>query len=162
MEITLSNLKASKRRKSKRAGRGDASGKGSYSGRGMKGQKSRSGGKNKLKRRGLKQFLLQIPKSRGFRSIHDSFQAVNISSLEDKFKDGDLVNSNILLQKCLIRTKKHKIKILGHGEIKKKLNVWAHSFSKTAENAIKKAGGTVNIIVDTKKKMIEHPKKDKK
>jgi len=162
MEITLSNLKKSGKRKSKRLGRGDGSGKGTYSGRGLKGQRSRSGGKNKLKRRGLKQFLLQIPKSRGFRSIHASFQAVNIKSLNDKFNDGDLINKNILLNKGLIRTKKLKVKILGQGEIKKKLNIWAHSFSKTAESAINKAGGSVNVIKDTKKKMIKHPKKDKK
>ncbi|MDP2684111.1 MAG: 50S ribosomal protein L15 [bacterium] len=162
MEITLSNLKKSGKRKSKRLGRGDGSGKGTYSGRGLKGQRSRSGGKNKLKRRGLKQFLLQIPKSRGFRSIYASFQAVNLKSLNDKFNDGDLVNKNILLNKGLIGTKKLKVKILGSGEIKKKLNIWADSFSKTAESAINKAGGSVNIVKDTKKKMIEHSKKEKK
>jgi len=161
MELNLSNLKSAKHKTSKRVGRGDGSGKGTYSGRGLKGQKSRSGGKNKLKRRGLKQFLQQIPKTRGFRSMYSSFQAVNIKSLEAKFNDGDLVNVNNLLAKGLIRTKKIKVKILGHGEIKKKLDIWAHGFSKTAENAIKKAGGSVNIIMDVKKKMITETKKDK-
>lgn len=162
MAITLSNLKSPRKHKTKRVGRGDGSGKGTYSGRGLKGQRSRSGGKNKLKRRGLKQFLLQIPKSRGFRSIHSSWQAVNIKSLNDKFSDGDLVNKNILLIKKLIRTKKIKVKILGQGEIKKKLNVWADGFSKSAENAINKAGGTVNKVKDEKIQMIKGPKKDKK
>lgn len=162
MEITLSNLKSSPTRKAKRVGRGDGSGKGSYSGRGIKGQKSRSGGKNKLKRRGLKQFLMQIPKTRGFRSMYSSFQAVNIKSLDEKFNDGDLVNANILLTKGLIRTKKIKVKILGQGDIKKKLNIWADSFSKTAENAIKKAGGKVNLIEVKRQKLAAKPKKDKK
>ncbi|XOU94521.1 MAG: 50S ribosomal protein L15 [Candidatus Kerfeldbacteria bacterium] len=152
MTLSLSNLKTSKKRKSKRVGRGNASGRGTYSSRGMKGQRSRSGGKNKLKRKGLKQFLSQIPKSRGFRSIHPSYEIVNIKQLENKFKDGDIININVLTKIGLVSTKKTGVKILGHGEFKTKLNVFANSFSKSAENAIKKAGGTINIIITQKQK----------
>jgi len=152
MTLSLSNLKSVKKRKAKRVGRGNASGRGTYSSRGMKGQRSRSGGKNKLKRKGLKQFLAQIPKSRGFRSIHTSHEIVNTKQLDSKFKDGDIVNIKNLTQLGLVSTKKTGVKILGHGEFKKKLNVYANSFSKSAENAIKKAGGTINIVITQKQK----------
>ena len=131
--LNLSNIKKPKQKKKKRVGRGNASGKGTYSGRGQKGQRSRSGGKGGLKLRGLKQTIGKLPKSRGFTSPHPKLDVINLADLEKKYKDGETVTLN-------------KIKVLGQGEIKKKLTIKAAAFSKSAEEAIIKAGGKITKI----------------
>ncbi|PIY78798.1 MAG: 50S ribosomal protein L15, partial [Parcubacteria group bacterium CG_4_10_14_0_8_um_filter_35_7] len=88
MSLSLHNLKSRKRKKRKRVGRGNASGHGTYSGRGLKGQKSRSGGKKGLKLKGFKVIIQNIPKTRGFKSIHPKMEIVNTGDLEKKFKEG--------------------------------------------------------------------------
>ena len=101
----------------KRIGRGNASGHGSYSTRGQKGQRSRSGGRNKLKRLGFKQILAATPKNRGFKSGRPKNQVVNLKDLNDNFSAGAKINAVSLVKAGLARTVKEKIKILGQGEL---------------------------------------------
>lgn len=147
MELTLHNLKIPQgaKKKRKRVGRGNASGHGTYSGRGQKGQKARSGGKKGLKRLGLRQFLRSKPKIGGFRSFKPKRAIVNIGQLEKKFKDGEIVDSQQLINKNLIKDDKNGVKILGEGKLNKKLTVIANAFSESAKKAIIKAGGEIGI-----------------
>lgn len=143
----LGPKKGSKRKKSKRIGRGLGSGKGTYSARGIKGQGARSGSKKKPGFEGGRTPLIaQIPKKRGFKSLFEKPEIVNVSDLEKKFKDGDNINKEELSKAGLINNVKSKVKILGDGEIKKKLKVEVDLYSKNAEEKIKKAGGEVKKI----------------
>src|SRR6056297_3635764 len=145
MSLKLSNLKPKKGSKSskKRVGRGNSSGYGTYAGRGMNGQRSRSGGKKGLKLKGFRSVLKRIPKLKGFKSIHKKPAIVNLSTLQNKFKSGDTVDLETLKEKNILSNKEKNVKILGKGEIKKKLTVKADAFSKSAEKAIKDANGKV-------------------
>jgi len=141
----IHNLRPSQKRTSrKRVGRGTGSGLGTFSGRGVKGQRSRSGGKSGLKRRGLKQYLMQIPKVRGFKRT-SSVVTLNVGQLEKAFLEGDHVTPKTLLEKALIG-RGMQVKILNGGMLKKKLSVSVHAFSVSAEATIKKAGGNVRVI----------------
>lgn len=155
MALKLHNLKPAKgsKKRKKRLGRGNASGLGNYSGRGMKGQRSRSGGKGGLKLKGMKAGIQSIPKLGGFKSDKPKPAIVNLKDLEKNFKEGEIVNASSLLQKGLIKTKKNGIKILGVGEIKKKLTVKVDKISDSAKEAISKAGGKVILFgIDKEKK----------
>jgi len=118
--LSLHTIKKTKggSKKNKRVGRGNASGHGTYSTRGLKGQKSRSGVTG-LKRLGMKKQLLQIPKSRGFRSLNPKNQVVSIKTINNNFKDNETVNPLILFEKKLISSAAKPVKILG----KEKLTV---------------------------------------
>jgi len=118
--LTLNNIKRAvgATHKKKRVGRGNSSGHGTYSTRGLKGQKSRSGVSG-LKRLGMRQQLLQTPKSRGFRSLQPKNQIVAVSAINKFFKDGETVNPETLFQKDLIKRVSDKVKVLG----KEKLTV---------------------------------------
>ncbi|MFA6588069.1 MAG: 50S ribosomal protein L15 [Patescibacteria group bacterium] len=148
MSINLSNLKPSvgSRKKKVRVGRGNASGHGTFSGRGIKGQRARSGGRKKLQRRGLKQMLMQLPKSRGFQSQWSKYSVVNLVELAKHYKNGEKVTPENLIKVKLIKPKT-LVKILGGGKLTLNLNVWANAFSKSAITAIEKAGGTVNKVI---------------
>lgn len=138
---TLHSLRPNQKKKNrKRVGRGNASGSGTYSGRGLKGQRSRSGGKSGLKRRGLKQYLLQIPKVRGFNRT-SNIAGVNLGTLSDAFAEGQHVTPKILMSKGLI-PRGAQVKILAGGKLTKKLSITAHSISVSAKTAIEKAGGS--------------------
>lgn len=144
--IQLHDLKPNpgSRKKRKRLGRGNASGRGTYSGRGMKGQKARAGGKKGLKQRALKEQLIsKTPKVRGFKSLYKKMEIVNIGELEKRFEEGAKINQKILFEKRLIRDLKNRVKILGEGKLTKKLVVAADAFSKSARQAIRKAGGEI-------------------
>jgi len=143
--LTLSNLQVKKgAKKSKiRRGRGNASGYGNYSGRGIKGQRSRSGGRSGLKRMGMKKIIAQLPKKRGFNRSSHRFNIINLNTLEQKFKDGESVTVKKLIALGLISKSREGVKILAKGDIAKKLIVKAHSFSKTAKQAIIKADNSV-------------------
>ncbi|MGC9049203.1 MAG: 50S ribosomal protein L15 [Patescibacteria group bacterium] len=143
--MNLSNLKPfpKSKKRPKRVGRGDSSGHGTYSGRGQKGQRARSGGRKGLKLKGIKSMIKRIPKLGGFRSIYPRMAIVNLENIEKKFSDNDLVTPEKLLEKGLIKSIKNGVKILGQGKLTKKLTVKANAFSKSAEEAIKKAGGKV-------------------
>lgn len=141
MAITLSNLKNKAKKKRKRVGRGNSSGLGTYAGRGQKGQRSRSGGRGGLKKLGLKQTLRRIHKKRGFKSFRPKLSSVNIELLNNYFADGDTVTFEKLLGLGLIDYSPAGYKVLGKGKITKKLIVQAAGFSKSAKEAIVKAGG---------------------
>lgn len=139
MTLSLHTIKPAKgaTKKRKRVGRGNASGHGTYSGRGLKGQKSRSGGKNSLKRLGMKTILLNIPKKRGFKSQKPKNQAVNLADINKNFKDGATINLQTLLKAGLIDTIKLPVKILGKGELKlKNVKFEGVKMSKSVKNQI--------------------------
>lgn len=156
-ELSLSNLKpAQKRQRRKRVGRGLASGKGRYSGRGIKGQKSRAGSHSMRPgfEGGQMPLYMRLGKQRGSTSKdampvgpHRTHTlAVNLSDLERVFDDGAQVTLEALLDKRLIRNTRTDVKILGNGDLKKKLSVTAHRFSKTAAEKIEAAGGTATAL----------------
>ncbi len=147
-KLTLHNLRVTfgAKRVKRRVGRGNASGKGNYSGRGIKGQRARSGGKKKLALKGIRGYLLRLPKKKGFTSFKIKPVVINIKVLNSIFKDNDSVTPQVLWRLGLIKDIKYGVKILGEGKLNKKLTVRANQFSKTAKSAILKAGGKVEII----------------
>lgn len=147
MELTLHTLKTpvGSRKKSKRIGRGNSSGHGTYSTKGQKGQRARSGGSKGLKLKGFKDIVKRMPKLKGFKSHRLKPQIVNLIDLEKKFKDGETVDIKILLEKGLVKDQRQKVKVLGEGKLTKKLTVNVHNFSKSAKEAIEKAGGRIVI-----------------
>lgn len=147
MSLKLHNLKPSvgSKRKPKRLGRGDNAGQGSYSGKGQKGQKARSGGKNRLARKALRNLMMSAPKLRGFKSFHPKAIVFNLDVLEKHFNDGDIVNLGALKEKGLIGVRADKIKILGDGELTKKLTIENIAISSSAKAKIEAKGGSVKI-----------------
>jgi large subunit ribosomal protein L15 len=156
-ELNLSTLKpVQKRRDRKRVGRGLGSGKGRYAGRGIKGQKSRSGS-HKMPagfEGGQTPIYMRLGKQRGstsadampigpFRTVT---QGVNVRDLERVFDAGAEVTPELLKAKRLIRSLRVDVKILGQGELSKKLTVSAHSFSKSAREKIEGAGGSITWL----------------
>jgi large subunit ribosomal protein L15 len=153
-KLNLSSLKPAAARKSrKRVGRGMGSGKGRYSGRGIKGQKARSGS-NKMRpgfEGGQTPIYMRLGKQRGSTSKdampvgphRTRVQALNVRDLE-RF-DGE-VTPDTLKEAGLIRSTRIDVKILGHGELTKKLAVSAHLFSASAREKIEKAGGSITWI----------------
>lgn len=128
----------------KRIGRGVGSGTGKTAGRGHKGHKSRSGYSRKPTfQGGAMPMVRRIPK-RGFtnRYASDVF-AVNVGQLAEAFNDGDEVTLEVMSAKNVAKGSFDEVKILGDGELTKKLTVTAHRFSKSAEEKITAAGGTV-------------------
>ena len=131
----------------KRVGRGRASGKGKTSGRGTKGQNARAGHK---KRPDVREKLKKLPKLRGyaFASIEKKSLVVNVSALEALFAAGDTVNPTTLRERGAIRARKGStpvVKILGDGDLTKKLTVNGCMVSASARSKIEKAGGTVAV-----------------
>lgn len=144
MALTLHNLapKKGSRTKSFRVGRGAGTGRGKTAGRGTKGQRSRSGGKKKLKLKGLKQMLLGFPKMRGFRSRYGKDVVIRLEQL-NRFEDGATVDLQALRKaNLLIRTDK-SAKVITSGAITKKLNIKGIGVSAGAKAAIEKAGGKI-------------------
>jgi large subunit ribosomal protein L15 len=134
-----------KGKKPKRVGRGGK--RGTYSGRGLKGQKSRAG--RKL-RPAIRDLIKRYPKLRGFKfkSIGVKFSMVNVDVLEKKFMAGEQVSPKILVEKKLIRKikgKLPKVKILGQGELTKKLVIEGCEVSKGAREKVEKIGGSIRI-----------------
>ena len=140
-------------KKSKRVGRGIGSGKGKTAGRGVKGQKARSGVAVKSFEGGQMPLYRRLPK-RGFNAIKNRANNLvinlrDISSLIDKKKinTGEKVDlSNLLFSKDKKNSKYVKVKILGTGEIRHKVNLLAHSFSQSAKSKIEKLGGSIEIV----------------
>jgi len=145
MTIALHNLEPRKavNKKKKRVGRGNASGHGTYSTRGLKGQKSRSGVSG-LKRLGMKQMLLSVPKVRGFKSAQPKLNVVNLDSISRLFKDGAQINPQTLRRAGLIDNAKTGVKILGRGELTVKNLVFSGvTVSETARQSITAQGGSI-------------------
>ena len=146
MSLSLHTIRPARgsARNKKRIGRGNASGHGSYSTRGLKGQRSRSGGRNKLKRLGFKKILAQTPKMRGFKSAKPKNQVVNLKDLNENFSAGAKINPDSLLKAGLVRTARQKIKILGQGELTlKNLEFAGVKLSDSVKLQIEKMGGKV-------------------
>jgi large subunit ribosomal protein L15 len=122
--ISLDNLKKSKgaTQKKKRVGRGNASGHGTYSTKGMKGQKARKGVSN-LKRLGMRQQLLKIPKKRGFHSPQPKFRIISVVAVNSAFKSGEIVSPQALLEKKIINNLRRPLKIAGRGVLNKELTL---------------------------------------
>lgn len=138
--MQIHQLKVKSQKKKRRVGRGGK--KGTYSGRGMKGQKSRSGTSvNPIFEGGRSTLIEHLPKMRGFKSHKPKNQVINLDQLEKHFADGDIVNPQSLLAKRLIDNMKVPVKILGDGEIGKKLTIEKCLVSKSAKNKIETAGG---------------------
>jgi large subunit ribosomal protein L15 len=155
--LTLSNLKpAQKRRARKRVGRGLGSGKGRYSGRGIKGQKSRAGSHTMRPgfEGGQMPIYMRLPKQRGPYSKdampigpHRTHTVpVNLRDLERVFDDGAEATLEAMVEKGLIKNTRTDVKVLGQGELTKKLAVTAHSFSASAREKIEKAGGSATAL----------------
>jgi large subunit ribosomal protein L15 len=156
-ELNLSNLKPAQARKErKRIGRGLGSGKGRYSGRGIKGQKSRAGS-HKMPagfEGGQMPIDMRLGKLRGNTSadampigpFRTYSQPVNVADLESRFDGGSEVTPEALKAVGLIRKVSVDVKVLGVGELTKKLSVSAHGFSKSAAEKIEGAGGSVTWL----------------
>ena len=147
--ITLNSRTKIKKRKI-RVGRGIGSGKGKTSGRGVKGQKSRSGVAIKSFEGGQMPLYRRLPK-RGFNSLKKKDTAIlnldKIQSFIDKknIKTSEILNSDLLKKLRLIDKKSNKLKILGSGQIKEKINIEADLASKSAIDKLEKIGGSIQI-----------------
>src|SRR3989441_2519657 len=168
-DLNLASLKPAQSRKDrKRVGRGIGSGKGRYSGRGIKGQKSRAGS-HKMRagfEGGQMPIYMRVGKQRGATSkdampigpFRTSTAPVNVGSL-DLFDDGAEVTPEALVEKGLVKDTKTDVKLLGNGELKKKLTIRVHAISATAREKVEQAGGTVSLLKEPKlKKKKKHSK----
>ena len=147
--MNLSNLHpdaGSKHSDAFRVGRGHGSGNGKTAGRGQKGQKSRSGGKVRVGFEGGQMPLYRRLPKRGFtnRNTKD-IVSINITEL-NRFEDGAVVTIETLVENGVIKNPKDGVKILGNGELTKKLTVKANAFSASAAEKIQALGGTTEVI----------------
>ena len=157
MSIGLHNLQPNpgSRKERKRVGRGTGSGHGKTAGRGHKGYGARSGAKDRARFEGGQTPIhMRMRKLRGpnkkmsmpFEPFRTHTQPVNLADLERKFDDGAAVDLDALRAAGLGTRKDVPVKILGRGELTKKLTVHAHAFSKTARERIEAAGGICQVI----------------
>ena len=146
--MELSNLRpadGSKHSDNFRRGRGHGSGNGKTAGKGHKGQKARSGAPRIGFEGGQMPLYRRIPK-RGFKNRNTlDIVSINVSRL-DVFENGDTVTVESLIEKDIIKNSRDGVKILGNGEITKKLTVKANAFSETAKQKIEAAGGKAEVI----------------
>ena len=146
---TLNTLKSNtgSRKKKLRKGRGIAAGQGASCGFGMRGQKSRSGRPTRPGFEGGQMPLYRrVPKLKHFEIINQkNFSIINISKL-NIFKDNEIVNIDSLVKNGLLFKPKFPLKILGNGEVKSKLKVQAHAFTKVAKQKIEDAGGSCELV----------------
>jgi large subunit ribosomal protein L15 len=150
--VQLHDLKPSKgaHRRADRIGRGTGSGRGKTSGRGQKGQNARSEGFRLGFEGGQMPLAQRIPKLPGFKNpFHRQFSVVNLSKLS-RFPDGTKVDVDTLLEAGLVH-QGMEIKVLGTGDLKRKLTVEAHFFSVSAREAIEKLGGSVKVLGEPRK-----------
>ena len=130
----------------KRKGRGHATGNGKTAGRGHKGQKARSGGGVRIGFEGGQMPLARRIPKRGFHNIFAKpLESVNVSAL-NKFEDGAVVDAQALLESRILSKCQYGVKILGNGEITKKLTVKASAFSESAKAKIEAAGGKAEVV----------------
>ncbi len=130
----------------KRKGRGHATGNGKTAGRGHKGQKARSGGGVRIGSEGGQMPLARRIPKRGFHNIFAKpLESVNVSAL-NKFEDGAVVDAQALLESRILSKCQYGVKILGNGEITKKLTVKASAFSESAKAKIEAAGGKAEVV----------------
>ncbi len=131
----------------KRIGRGHGSGQGKTAGKGHKGQKARSGGSIRPGFEGGQMPLQRRMPKRGFNNIFaKEYAEINVSALEQRFEDGAVVDAQALIESGAIKDAKDGIKVLGNGEITKKLTVKAAKFTASAQEKIEKAGGKAEVM----------------
>jgi len=148
--MDLSNLKPAKgsTKKVKRIGRGQGSGHGGTSTRGHKGAQSRSGYSKKLGYEGGQMSLVRRVPKFGFKNFNRvEYKGINLDVLQQISEKRNLqtIDLSVLVESGYV-SKKDRIKILGRGELKKKLEVTAHAFSATAKKSIEELGGIANVI----------------
>lgn len=144
---TLGNLRPAKGSnvKKKRLGRGTGSGLGKTAARGGKGQTARKGGGIRAGFEGGQTPLYRRLPKRGFHNLFGkSWNIVNLGSL-NKFKDGEVVTKELLLKSGLVQNKEWPVKLLGKGTLSKKLSVKVDAASASAQDAVRKAGGSVEV-----------------
>lgn len=131
----------------KRIGRGPASGQGKTAGKGHKGQKARAGRGMQIGFEGGQMPLQRRIPKRGFNNIfRKEFATVNIASLDKVFNDGDTVTIEALVASGLVKKTLDGVKVLGNGEIAKKLTVQVNAYSETAKSKIEAAGGKAEVV----------------
>ena len=147
MKLHELKSRARSRRPAKRVGRGIAAGQGKSAGRGTKGQGARSGsGGNLYRQGGNLPFFRRLPFKRGFTNVHRiHWSEVNIGRL-DLFDEGAEVTLEAMHEAGLIRDTGGHVVVLGHGKLKKALNIQAHRVTRSAQEAIEKAGGKVKLL----------------
>jgi large subunit ribosomal protein L15 len=162
-DLNLSNLKpAQPRKERKRVGRGLGSGKGRYSGRGIKGQKSRSGS-HKMRpgfEGGQNPIYMRLGKQRGPYSKdampmgphRTQTQPVNVAALEERFDAGADVTLEALVEKGLIKNTRIDVKLLGQGDLTKKLSITVHAASASAREKVEGAGGSLTLLREPKER----------
>ena len=134
------------RKKAFRVGRGLGSGNGKTSGKGMKGQKSRAGGGVRTGFEGGQMPLYRRLPKRGFKNIFaNEYAEINVETL-NRFEDGATVDAVALIEIGILKNVRDGIRILGNGELTKKLTVVANGFTKTAQSKIEAAGGKIEGI----------------
>ncbi len=146
--MELHNLKPTtgSRKDGYRKGRGIGSGNGKTAGKGHKGQNARTGGGVRPGFEGGQNPIYRRLPKRGFQNYtRVEYDVVNIETL-DRFEDGTEVNPTLLVEAGLVRSTYKLIKVLGQGTLTKKITVFAHKFSKSAEAAIVAAGGRVEVL----------------
>ncbi len=147
--MELANLRpaeGSVQSKNFRRGRGHGSGNGKTAGKGMNGQKARSGAPAPGFEGGQMPLYRRLPK-RGFTDLNTKkITGVNLSVLEARFNDGDDVTVQALIEKRIVKKMYDGVKILGNGELTKKLNVKVSAFSASAKEKIEALGGTCEVI----------------
>ncbi|KHF28895.1 50S ribosomal protein L15 [Anoxybacillus sp. BCO1] len=134
------------RKERNRVGRGIGSGNGKTSGKGHKGQNARSGGGVRIGFEGGQTPLFRRLPKRGFTNIHRKEYAIVNLEVLNRFEDGTEVTPELLLETGVVSKLKAGIKVLGNGELTKKLTVKAHKFSASAKEAIEAAGGKTEVI----------------
>lgn len=148
--MKLTDLKPAKGsvKKKRRVGQGIAAGRGKTAGRGTKGQGARrGGGKGPYFEGGQLPLVRRLPFKRGFTNLFRiEYQEVNVDSLEERFEAGASVTPEALVEQGLIRDAHKPVKVLGRGELSKKLDVSAHNYTKSAQEKIEKAGGSVTTL----------------
>lgn len=134
-------------KKKRIVGRGSSSGRGTTAGKGNKGQQSRSGGKVYVGFEGGQMPLYRRIARKGFSNypFKTEYEIFNVSELQEKFSDGDTVNKETLIAKRLLKKKSALVKILGDGDLTKKLTVSVDKISASAKEKIEKAGGSVTV-----------------
>lgn len=148
MELNKMSPAVGAKTASKRLGRGIGSGLGKTSGKGHKGQWARSGGGVRPGFEGGQMPLVRRIPKRGFNNIYrKEYSIVNIGALNDRFEDGEIVNAQSLLEKgVLSKIEAYGVKVLGNGELTKKLTVQANKFTESAAQKIEQAGGKAEVL----------------
>lgn len=143
-------------------GRGSSSGRGTTAGKGNKGQQSRSGGKTYVGFEGGQMPLYRRIAHRGFSNVafKKEYEIVNLRDLNTKYSDGETVDRESLVLKGLLNKANARIKVLGDGDVSKKLTVNVDKISASAKAKIEKAGGSVTVSCSDDKKSVQKADKE--